>query len=401
MKPLHFLDPYLPQLKICSACGLCLFSCPVFGVTGLETDGPRGRLMLLRAFAAGKIAPAMIVEALARCLLCGRCESACPSQIPLERIFFAARFALADQLPVSRRRRFLARLLSSWPGALDFLQPPVRFLTDYLGYKMGRKKVFLPAFQPFARRSAEKAGGVLLFSGCLTRRIFPRVGTAALKALGLSGLTVLTPPELVCCGRPLAAQGDRKGLLKALRTNLRVIAALEFDWLTSPCPACLRTMLEIWPEMEGLSGTEREQLNKLQDRIIDPYILLARYLPSAAAPEGRIYWQRPCLLDDVACQSALRLLGSLPEQKEPPVCCGAPLQCLDLKPAPADSPKLALRKAGAPSLAVGLADLLRSLTGSAEYIVTACPGCMLALEQHITVPVRHLVEILALRSPRP
>lgn len=400
MKPSHFLAPYLPQLKTCSACGLCLAACPVFGLTGLETDGPRGRLVLLRAFATGKIAPAMIVASLVRCLLCGRCESACPSQIPLERIFFAARFALAAQLPVSRKRRFLARLLNSWPGALDFIQPPVRFLADYLGHKKERKKVILPAFHPFARRSAEKAGAVLLFSGCLARRMFPRVATAALKALELSGLTVLTPPGLVCCGRPLAAQGDRKGLLKALRTNLRIIAGLEFDWLTSPCPACLRTILNIWPEMEGLSGTEREQLNTLPERIIDPYILLSRYLQAAAAPETRLYWHRPCLLDAAACKAALRLLGSAPEQKEQPVCCGAPLQCLDLMPA-TDSPRLSLRTAEAPSLSVGLAERLRSLTGCAEYIVTACPGCMLALEQHITVPVLHLVEILALGSPRP
>lgn len=356
--------------------------------------------MLLRAFATGKIASTEIAPALARCLLCGRCERVCPSQIPLERIFFAARFILSGLLPVSRKIRSLARLLCSSPGTLDFLQPPVHFITKYLDRKSASEKLFLPAPRPFARKSTDKSGGVLLFSGCIARRIFPHVASAAVSALELNGLTVLTPQELLCCGRPLAIQGDRKGLLKAIRLNLKLLAAFEFEWLTSPCPGCLRTMREIWLEMDGLTGTEREQLSGMLGRVIDLNTLLAQNELASGSRNTEIYWHRPCLLDEAACQSAMRLLGSAPAQKEPPICCGAPLQCLELKSESASTSNMLAPERRAPALAERLAEHLRSRAAGAECIVTACPGCMLSLGRYAPVPVRHLVELLASRATR-
>lgn len=401
MNSLHILNRYLAALKICSACGLCLSACPVFALTCIETDGPRGRLMLLRALVEGKIAPADITQALARCLLCGKCERKCPSLLPLVRIFFAARFALRALLPVSRRQRFFARLLCSRPMALDFLQPPVRLIAEYLGSKSGLKKRFLPAFRPFSGRRTEKGGAVLLFSGCIARRVFPQIASAAVNVLERNGLTVLAPSGLVCCGRPLAVQGDRKGLLRAVRRNLKILAALDFERLTSPCPGCLHTIREIWPELDGLNGTEREQLNRLQERVIELNVFLTQFMPPQPAEKTKIYWHRPCLLDDAACGSALRMLGLAPGQAEQPVCCGAPLQCLDLKPAGAVGAWTPLGKAGEPSLAARLAERVRSRMAGAECIVTSCPGCMVALGQRVSVPVRHLVEILASRPVRP
>lgn len=70
----------------CNRCGLCAPVCPAYQEHPQESNSPRGRNQALRGILEGKIKPAHVrkelVELLASCTLCGRCQAVCPGQIP-------------------------------------------------------------------------------------------------------------------------------------------------------------------------------------------------------------------------------------------------------------------------------------------------------------------------------
>ena len=76
------------KLVKCMRCGTCQSVCPVFAETKRESDVTRGKLALLSNLAQGLIDdPKAVRERLDRCLLCGSCQSACPSGVSILDIF--------------------------------------------------------------------------------------------------------------------------------------------------------------------------------------------------------------------------------------------------------------------------------------------------------------------------
>lgn len=60
-------------LELCDICGLCKANCPVFKVTGNETEGPRGRSIMSK----NDIKDLRFYK----CSLCGACRVECPNSI--------------------------------------------------------------------------------------------------------------------------------------------------------------------------------------------------------------------------------------------------------------------------------------------------------------------------------
>lgn len=71
------------NLDACSACGLCLVTCPTFALDQVESEGPRGRILLMRGVVDGRIAAIDARGSIDSCLRCGRCISACPTGVDL------------------------------------------------------------------------------------------------------------------------------------------------------------------------------------------------------------------------------------------------------------------------------------------------------------------------------
>ena len=70
-------------LDRCISCGFCLPACPTYGLTGVETSSPRGRINLMRAIETGALAeddPTVSEEA-SFCLGCRACEPVCPAGV--------------------------------------------------------------------------------------------------------------------------------------------------------------------------------------------------------------------------------------------------------------------------------------------------------------------------------
>ncbi|MDG2310603.1 MAG: 4Fe-4S dicluster domain-containing protein, partial [Planctomycetota bacterium] len=74
-------DSAFDAIDACMHCGLCIETCPTYRATGIESDSPRGRLLLMRAAHEERLSIEDIQPALDRCVQCHACESSCPSNV--------------------------------------------------------------------------------------------------------------------------------------------------------------------------------------------------------------------------------------------------------------------------------------------------------------------------------
>lgn len=351
------------NLADCSLCGHCQPVCPVFAATGRESDGPRGKMAILKALAGGRIQPRQALEPLGRCLLCGRCAAACPAGVKVDLLIARARQKLLPALG-NLPARFARSLFLLHPGLLDKLQGPLALAANWRSKApavIARPLERLPALAPEPFRHESKAGGnrVLYFPGCISARSLPHIAQAGAKALEQAGYEVIHSPDFPCCGRPLLVNADKKGAARAMARNLALFARLEFDLITSPCPGCIAAMRNIWPNLDE-SGQAKDYLPRLRN--------IGELVACPAHGEG-IYWHKPC---------------SLAAPGDSPLCCGLPLRGQDSE------------------LARLLARELRDavMAARARVMATACPGCVLAMRKTFAahgdqVRVRHFLEIAA------
>lgn len=369
-------------LESCSGCGQCAVACPVYNVTGREPDSPRGRVMLLLA-ARGERFVGDVAAAISTCLCCGKCEAACPARLPLAAAFLRARLLARRLLPVLPGRALTAKIFGL--GALGDIAQTCAALTQRTLQR--REKVFPPMpLLPYRGKGAGRGKRLVLFyPGCVARRFFPHLVRACVAALARSGYAVMTP-ALGCCGRLQAMQG--RGIVSLVKSRIAQLAKLDFFRLATSCPACLDSMVRIWAQTPGLDAREKEQLGHFAARCIDINTLVAESA-GRSARTADLFWHRPCLLRDDAQAAVTSQLGdSIQAVSDPASCCGAPLFCLG----PQNSVSAAPDSKSAPS-AYALALNIRNQAAGAAMLVTACPGCMLALKRVVRIPVRHSMEL--------
>ncbi|MEK7656632.1 MAG: (Fe-S)-binding protein [Elusimicrobiota bacterium] len=255
----------------CSRCGYCEQVCPTYVATARESFSPRGRNQIVRSLLEGKLLdPASAREALATCLLCGACQTACPAHVPTADLVLEGRRLLtgsepgwparvADFLLVKRPELLRALLkatfamkrwglfslasklglfkLLGWRGLEEagrFFNPPQAFLRERL------------------RKNAEPAGSGgtawSYFAACGTDFLFPAVGLATLKVLrGVLGRGAFL--DAGCCG--LASYNY--GSLSSARALARaLIERWESAGSRSPvvgdCSSCV-SFLKSYPQM--------------------------------------------------------------------------------------------------------------------------------------------------------
>lgn len=392
---------FAESIAHCSLCGQCDEACPVLELTGSETDGPRGRLFLLRQWLQGQIAGEDISRSMERCLLCGKCGPACPASLPLPEIFLAGRLDLQIPHPLGKD---LAFLIIGMPAfLLTFLQYPTAKMMEFLREFPSLKNRLPPLNLSAKRLSPPRPGtkpGVLLFAGCLARRVFPEVGSACIKLLEASGHDVKMPEALSCCAMPHLHNGLATQSLLIIRRNLRILAKTDFGSLISPCPECLETIKKVWPFFPGLQEDERRVAREIAAKARDVHTFLAENLQPVTSNEI-CFWHRPCHMEAEAAKAAKHLCGA----DEWPAshmgnCCGAPfgyrtIPSKDL-PQRQDYGVLRLGKEIATDAASEI------LASGARTVLTSCPHCMARLQNTFkgmgfSVSVRHTLQWLAQR----
>ncbi|HEY8487412.1 MAG TPA: (Fe-S)-binding protein, partial [Limnochordales bacterium] len=258
----------------CIRCGFCLPSCPTFRLTGLETEGPRGRIALVRAAAEGRLPLGEAVPHLERCLGCRACEAACPVGVPYGQLLEGAR-AAARRLAVTAlperllraamgqavaspgrlravawawwaaQRTGLAARLAGWVG----MAAP-RSLWRQRAAVLADTVLALPAARPpwqlwaQARSRGDGAAGVALFAGCIQELFFSPVNRAAARVLAALGYPVRTLVGGGCCGAVHAHLGMPEVAARLARRNIEAFERSGARWLVVAAGGCYAFLRE-------------------------------------------------------------------------------------------------------------------------------------------------------------
>ncbi|MDR1872469.1 MAG: (Fe-S)-binding protein [Deltaproteobacteria bacterium] len=411
-------------LVSCMRCGLCQAVCPVYGSTMREADVTRGKIALLENLAHEIIKdPVSVNDRLNRCLLCGSCQSNCPSGVNIMEIFIKARSFVAGYLGLGVIKRLIFRHLLPHPRLFNlatslsgiFQKPFISRVNKSIGtYRAAILKPFLgerhiPSFpdKSFTARhgTIDKPAGksglkVALFPGCVPDKLFDRLSEATLKVLDYHGVGVFTPKDLVCCGIPSLASGDSKGFLRLTSQNLKELGQKQFDYLVTPCATCAANIKENWPRfMDNYSAAEKEAVAALTPKTMDitqflVSVLKVEFKPAEPA-EGAatVTYHDSCHLKKslgVAAQPR-SIIKSLPnyrlvEMPEADRCCGNGgsfnLFHYDL------------------SKDIGKRKRDNIVSVRPDIVATGCPACLMQLMDMLSqsgdqIPVKHVIEMYA------
>lgn len=380
----------------CVMCGLCLPRCPTYAVDAIEGRSPRGRIAHMRHLAApDAIATPALAADLDSCLSCGRCETACPSQVrfaqmlPQARALLRARHA---EPPVQRLLRWLAKHPAWMRRALRIARRlPRRLLRGRLHTLVATAcAVPTPALDPGLPTAVATAprGRVLLLRGCVGAAVEGDTHRAAAALLADAGYAVVVLAGSACCGSLARQAGALEEAARDAVALRRHVADARVDAVVACASGCMPAL------RDALAAPGLPAVHELL-AFLDP----ATTPVAAAGPRAdgrvRIALSIPCsqqVLDGGA--AARRALGRLDgvtvvELPDAPGCCGAGAMQFIADPATAAR----LRAERARQVAA---------TGAC-MLATTNTGCRLHLalglaEAGLDLPVLHPAAIMAAHS---
>ena len=418
----HRLMALDDRLIACMKCGNCQAVCPMFGATHMEADVARGKLALIENLAHEIIRdPVAVADKLGRCLLCGSCQSGCPSGVRIMDIFMEAREVVYQYIGLNPVKKMIFRVLLAKPALFNFsmrLGAPASRLLFYntrtpqgttcspmlkfmLGDRYIRPVPVRPLHAIVGSLDEPRIGGglkVVFFPGCMGDKFYVDMSRACLKVFRHHNVAVILSSEFACCGIPAISSGDGCGMVKELEKNLQLLEGVSFDYLVTPCGSCTDTIKEYWPKYaERISPTAAGLAREIAAKTMDINVFLVKELHVRAvtprADARVITYHDSCHLKkglgvSAEPRSVIQANPSyrLVEMSEADRCCGCggsfTLFHYDL------SRQIGQRKRD-------------NIVATGAAIASAgCPACMMQLEDVLShnndsVVVKHPVEIYA------
>lgn len=366
--------PAYDDMTRCIHCGLCLQQCPTYRETGHETESPRGRLYLMRAFAEGRVeadSPSLH-QHLDLCLQCRACEAACPSGVRYGHLIEKTMDELgkreenkAKQSRTEKILRFIVfRQLFPYPERLRMFGLATRIYQRSGLQKLSRKLGLLknplldkiglgrlaeleqlmppisqPIFTPPATGKVEpvteKKYRVALFSGCIMSLAFARVNEATVRVLAHNGCEVVVPDTQICCGALNIHNGDRDYGKEMARRNIDAFEEAEqggqFDAIIINAAGCGANLKEYGELLhDDPKYAERAQRFAHQVKDISEFLAGIDFNRDFGRVEKRVTYQDACHL--AHAQRIVKppriLLKAIPglelvEMKDSDKCCGS------------------------------------------------------------------------------
>lgn len=181
------------QLYSCSRCGICIDQCQLGNTLGMTDTQPVYFLKKLRHHKDHSTLDK-------NCLMCGRCEAACPVDLRLNALRLSQR---PDHTRITKE-------------TYAYIQTPT-----------------------------VKSAKVAYFAGCMGH-LTPTVIKAMRTIFDKSGTdyTFIDENKGVCCGRPLKLSGNYNAALVIVEKNKEIIENSGATILVTSCPICYKTFKE-------------------------------------------------------------------------------------------------------------------------------------------------------------
>jgi glycolate oxidase iron-sulfur subunit len=403
----------LSKLDACIHCGMCLPACPTYNQTHQETQSPRGRLYLMRAFLENRLEkPEDLERHLDPCLGCLSCESACPSGVNYESLLINSREKLTQvdgnwfkQLRRQIRRFSLAYLLRHMES-LEYVAQGIQLL-DKLGLRQwlsasgllnlpGLKVLrFLPSIQPgFPLTPGEvfgenRKGRVAMLTGCIMNTAFRQTHRATVDVLVRNGYQVVIP-EQTCCGALAYHSGEMDIFQNLVALNWLWMKDSAFDWIVVNSAGCGSAMKHYAP----YAPTKGSNPYAVTDRVVDVMELLAK--EPLEGPIGELNLK-------ATYHAACHLHHAQGIRREPyEVLLQIPgLELIPLKNADQCCGSAGVYNLAHPDMSQAILDdkTTHVLNTGASIVLTGNPGCMMQLEAGLReadskMLVLHPIELL-------
>lgn len=414
------IDQGFEEVLYCINCGSCLNFCPIYGEIG-EKYGYKylgGRGTVFAAFHGRELDKAQ-EAGLSLCIGCGKCEASCavgmhtPDMIAHLRsnvvkkdglglakgsVFkLLAKNQLAPALKVARRFQNLGLKKSA-----DGKGSTLRVDLGEVGLPAQRLLPNLAelSFAEWIERKAPLAkpkGKVAFFAGCVVNFANPQLGIDTFDVLMANQIQMVTFPQEACCGLPLLMSGDTQGAKALARQNIRLFASDEFAHILFVCPSCATTVKKEWGKLlaDEKDLVLKAEYEAIQNKVIDLNDYLVNVLkvevPLLSMP-AKMTYHDPChLVRGLGISTEPRVLlkgmgNELVEMVDGDSCCGF-----------GGSFSLFYYQL---SKRVNDEKIKHAQATEADYLITACPGCVMHLQDGLhransKMEVLHMVQLLA------
>ncbi|MFC0676853.1 (Fe-S)-binding protein [Lysobacter korlensis] len=370
-EPVTSVDPLVALADRCVQCGLCLPACPTYRHDGLESESPRGRIALARAWALDTVDPTPAGDVhLDHCLGCRSCESVCPAGVEFGALLVEARVSQRLRRPPPVRQRVI-EAVGRHPRLLSAGLATYRRLFAALPARMRRlPRPPAPSTTLPAPPSDET---VAVFVGCVANSYEPPARDALQRLCAAIGVSLVIPAGQHCCGALHAHAGDRAAAETMGSANRAAFARAS-------------TVLTL---ATGCHDSVRHALTGHQT-VVDALDYLATQSHRLRFRERRerVALHLPCTQRNVvrSVPALRRLLAQVPGLEVVELdagygCCGA----------------AGLQMITGPERAASYREpLIDQLHASgATRLLSANIGCRLHLAGASTVPVEHPLELLA------
>ncbi len=415
------------KLAVCTRCGVCQASCPLFAQTRKEADVSRGKLALINGLIDGMFDDAKGVnDRLQRCLLCGSCTHGCPSSVNALEIFLFARTIISKYLGLPFGQKMLFKKLLANPGTFNtVMDMAASFQTLFfktqdniqetscarIASPLLRKrnvvalkdKAFHRQLSDFDFRNSGKGVKVAFFVGCLIDKALPNLAFSVVECLQHFNAQIFIPSDQGCCGIPALASGDMETFEILVKKHVDLFSSQEFDYLVTACATCSSTIIKLWPALLKDKNTEKnkgllKKIEALSEKTVDISWLLAKRFDLSLSrlkndkEKPMVTYHDPCHLKkslDVFTEPRIVIQAAghkIVEMKDNDVCCGMG-GSFNLKHYELSS-KIGMKKAK------------NIMDTKAPVVATSCPACMMQLSDMLAkldanVVVKHPVELYA------
>ena len=350
-----FEGPTRDQVDYCIRCGLCLSVCPTYQHSLLETESPRGRVMLVAKAIDGELElTTNFKDHMYRCLDCLACNDICPVGIKPADLCVDARYAIHQATPTPPLKPILFRGVFPHTGLLELLTKPVAWyersglrkvvnalgLTRLLPAQLRDMERMLPNRLPLrgarhkfpaqVQARGERRARVAYFLGCVQGVMMADGSQATVEVLAENGCDVTIPSDVKCCGMPMVGYGFMEEARDMARHNIDLLLGLDVEVIVADCATCGSSLKE-YPHWLAGDAEYAEKAKRFAAKVrdISEFLVEIGIRPPKGKVEARVTYHDPCHL----CRAQgireqpremLRAAGvELVEMEGSDVCCGS------------------------------------------------------------------------------